>query len=50
MLRLYLAAMATALGFAAVPVAAFDDEAVLPVLDLGAGHLLPIGAPPEGGG
>lgn len=44
--------MATALGLAAVPVAAFDDEAVLAVLALGAGHLplylLPVGARREG--
>jgi SagB-type dehydrogenase family enzyme len=43
--------MATALGLAAVPVAAFDDEAVLAALGLGAGHLplylLPVGAPPD---
>jgi len=40
--------MATALGLAAVPIGAFDDEAVLAVLGLGAGHLalylLPVGA------
>jgi SagB-type dehydrogenase family enzyme len=46
--------MATGLGLAAVPVAAFDDEAVLGVLGLGAGHLplylLPVGAPLDGGG
>jgi SagB-type dehydrogenase family enzyme len=45
--------MATALGLAAVPVAAFDDEAVLSVLGLGAGnlalYLLPVGAPRTGG-
>ncbi len=44
--------MATTLGLAAVPVAAFDDEAVLAVLGLGAGHsalyLLAVGAPLEG--
>ncbi len=44
--------MATALGLAAVPIGAFDDEAVLAVLGLGAGHsalyLLAVGAPLEG--
>jgi SagB-type dehydrogenase family enzyme len=44
--------MATALGLAAVPIGAFDDEAVLAVLGLAAGHLplylLPVGALPEG--
>ncbi len=44
--------MATALGLAAVPIGAFDDEAVLAILGLGAGHLalylLPVGAPPRG--
>jgi len=43
--------MATALGLTAVPVGAFDDEAVLGVLALGEGsvalYLLPIGAPPR---
>ncbi len=42
--------MATALGLAAAAVAAFDDEAVLGALELGAGHLplylLPVGAQP----
>ncbi|WP_242342785.1 SagB/ThcOx family dehydrogenase [Anaeromyxobacter terrae] len=46
--------MATALGLAAVPVGAFDDEAVLGVLALGPAHLalylLPVGAPPAGSG
>ncbi len=41
--------MATALGLAAVPVAAFDDDAVLAVLELGREHLplylVPVGAP-----
>ena len=45
--------MATALGLAAVPVAAFDDEAVRSVLGLGAGdlalYLLPVGAPRRDG-
>jgi SagB-type dehydrogenase family enzyme len=45
--------MATALGLAAVPVAAFDDEAVLAVLGLRAEHLalylVPVGAPRAGG-
>jgi SagB-type dehydrogenase family enzyme len=45
--------MATALGLAAVPVAAFDDEAVRAVLRLGPGnlalYLIPVGAPREGG-
>lgn len=40
--------MATALGLAAVPIGAFDDEKVLAALALGAGHLplylLPVGA------
>lgn len=40
--------MATALGLAAVPIGAFDDEKVLAVLALGTGHLplylLPVGA------
>lgn len=44
--------MATAPGLAAVPIGAFDDEAVLAALGLAAGHLplylLPVGAPPEG--
>lgn len=44
--------MATALGLDAVPVGAFDDQAVLAVLGLGAGHLalylLPVGAPRRG--
>lgn len=44
--------MATALGLAAVPVAAFDDRAVREVLEAGAGevplYLLPVGAPGAG--
>lgn len=46
--------MATALGLAAVPVAAFDDAAVRTALGLAAGHiplyLLAIGRPPTGEG
>ncbi len=46
--------MASALGLAAVPIGAFDDEAVLAVLGLGAGnvalYLLPIGSTAEGRG